>query len=470
MTADENQLSRISKLFVDRDETPGDLVMARRQQHSVTLRCGSDVHSSYTLQLAVLTAANIANRCFPDAVTVALEPALVEAPLLVWPSLKHTFGQELLRLVRREALIGLDGPTQKDRAVIFGDAPSTPGALRATFDGWIAKVGPANAVDRLPERGYCSLSGILAASLAISELFLSFAEISIEAGRRTVGLSLWRPDLAFSDPSALGIPVEFLPCDMWLMGLGHLGNAYLWSLATLPYPDSAAPQIFLNDFDKVESENVETGLIFEASAIHSYKTRICGAWLEERGFQTKYVERRFDSNFRCRADEPRLALCGFDSNPARRDLATAGFLRVVESGLGGTPDNFDTISLHTLPNPRPPAELWPDLPANEGEKREQLRERLARENAAYKNLGRDECGRCELAGKSIAVPFVGATAATLVLAETIRLLHDGPAYTDVKLTLSALDGRSAQSTHNYGAQDLVGLKYCDSSIVADASR
>ena len=119
-----------------------------------------------------------------------------------------------------------------------------------------------------------------------------------------------------------------------MLGLGHLGNAYLWALATLPYGGPTAPLVFLNDFDKIESENVETGLIFNTSDICSYKTRICGAWLEERGFQTAFVERRFDANLPCREDEPRLAFCGFDSNAARRDLATAGFLRVVESGLG----------------------------------------------------------------------------------------------------------------------------------------
>jgi hypothetical protein len=461
--ADDTRLSRISKLFLDRDETPGDIVLARRQKHSVVLRCGTDLRASYTLQLAVLTAANIANRCFPGAVTIALEQDVLEAPLLLWPSLGQTFGQALRCYVRQEALIDPNVNSQGNRVVIFGNAPPTSGALRVTFDGWIAKAGPATAVERLPEREYCSLSGILAAAFAISELFLSFAEITVEAGRRPIALSLWRPDLDVSDPAALGIPVEFLPRDLWLLGLGHLGNAYLWSLATLPYPESAAPQVFLNDFDKVESENVETGLIFNANDIHSYKTRTCSAWLERRGFQTAIVERRFDSQFRCREDEPRLALCGFDSNPARRDLVTARFLRVVESGLGGTADNFDTISLHGLPNPRKAEQLWPDLTAEEIAMQEKLRERLARENPAYRALGHDECGRSQLAGKSVAVPFVGAAAATLVLSEVIRLLHGGPAYTDMKLALSAPGGRYARTIGDYGAKDLAGLNYCESS-------
>ena len=73
------------------------------------------------------------------------------------------------------------------------------GALRVTFDGRIAKVGPAREVPRLPEREYFSAAGILAASLAMSELFLAFAGISLGATRRTARMSLWRPDLEIDD-------------------------------------------------------------------------------------------------------------------------------------------------------------------------------------------------------------------------------------------------------------------------------
>jgi hypothetical protein len=469
METPDTALSRISKLFVDRDQTSVEAALARRQRYTVNLLCGPDVEQSYTLQLAVLTAANVANRCFPGAVQIALEHTLEDAPLLVWPSLERTFGQALADLLGRRALTDLRSHEQEGRAVIFGNAPPTKGALRVTFDGWIAKVGPANDVERLPEREYCSLSGVLAGSLAISELFFSFAEISIEATRRIVGLSLWRPNLDIGDPAALGVQVEFLPRELWVLGLGHLGNAYLWSLSTLPYSDPGGVEIFLNDFDKVEPENIETGLVFNADSLRQYKTRACSAWLEERGFRTRLIERRFDSTFRCRTDEPRLALCGFDSNPVRRDLATAEFLQVIECGLGGTKNNFDTISLHTLPNPRTPGELWPDLTAEQEAKRIEHQERVIRENAAYSHLGGDDCGRYDLAGKAVAVPFVGAAAATLVVAETIRLLHDGPALTDIKLSLAAPGGRVALTTRSYSAQDFAGLKYCDSKIGATES-
>jgi hypothetical protein len=466
MGAPDLELSRISKLFVDRDQATPETALALRKQHAITLLCGEDVASSHTLQLAVLTAASIATRCFPGAVKVALGPKVAEAPLQLWPSLELTFGSALLDLLSPASLIDPGRQQNPAHAVIFGNAPPVSGALRVTFDGWIAKVGPAHAVPRLPEREFFSVAGILAAALAISELFLSFARISVEATRRTIGLSLWRPDLDINDPSALGLPVEYLPRELWLLGLGHLGNAYLWSLTTLPYHEPDAVEFVLNDFDHVEPENIETGVLFSSADVGRLKSRPSCEWVERRGFQTRLVERRFDGTFRRHYKEPGLALCGFDSNPARRDLATAEFLRVIESGLGNTASNFDAIGFHTLPNARTPAELWPDLTEDEEKKRTEHLERVARDNPAYSGLGKDLCGRYELAGKSVAVPFVGATAASLVVAEAVRLLHDGPAYADVKIRLGIPKEHSIRMNGNYTTDHAAGLKFVKSKRIS----
>jgi hypothetical protein len=461
MSQPEMRISRISKVLVDRDQMTTDAVLALRKLFKVALRCGPDVARSRTLQLAVLTAANIANRCFPGAVKIVLEPSLETAGLLLWPSIEQTFGQALIDLLGTDAMLSPENFEQDGPVLLFGDVPSTPRALRVTFDGWIAKVGPGETVNPLPHRQYCSLAGVLAGALAIAELFFSFAEISIEATRRTVGLSLWRPDLDIDDPAALGIQVQFLPRELWALGLGHLGNAYLWSLATLPYADPGAVEVSLNDFDRIEPDNADTSMLFDAGDEGSYKTRVCCRWLEARGFRTRLVERPFDSNFRCRDEEPGLALCGFDSNEVRRELKKAEFLRVMESGLGGTAENFDTISFHTLPNPRSVEQLWPVLTPKEKIAQAQQLEQMARENPAYVLLDDNDCGRAGLAGKSVAVPFVGAAAATIVLAEAIRLLHGGPAYTDMKFVLSDLSRRFAPMIRNYGPQDLSGSNYCD---------
>ena len=121
--------------------------------------------------------------------------------------------------------------------------------------------------------------------------------------------------------------------------------------------------------------------------------------------------------------------------------------------------NFDTISLHTLPNPRAPNDLWPDPSKEEKAKLAAYHERMARENPGYRQLVGDDCGRRDLAGKSVAVPFVGTTAASLVIAETVRLLHDGPAYFDIKLGLGNPGKRLTRRGGNYTAQDAAGLTF-----------
>jgi hypothetical protein len=454
VVTDPPRLSRISKLLADRDDLPLPDALRRRQAHRVTLMCGQDVASSYTLQLAVLTATVVASRCFPGAVVAALDERTAAAPLRVWPRLGLTLGQALLGV---GAALTTSGARTGGSAVVFGDAAVPARAQRVTFDGWIAATGPAALVDRLREREFCPLSGVLAGSLAVSEVFMSFAQISIEATRRQVALSLWRPEADIRSDAAQGVPVQVLPKELWALGLGHLGNAYLWTLAGLPYARAAEVKVFLADFDEVEPENADAGVLFTANT-RGLKTRVCGTWLEERGFRTRLVERRLDARFRRGDDEPGLALCGFDSNPARRGIAPAEFLRVIESGLGDTADNFDTISLHTLPNARSASELWPDASPEEQRADIARRQRIARESTAYAGLG-DECGRFELAGKAVAVPFVGMAAASFVVAEALRLYHDGPAYADFKLRLATPSDLSANTSGLYSIEDIAQLPY-----------
>jgi hypothetical protein len=467
MGAFDSEISRISKLLIDQEQAEADAVLARRQAYAIALRCGDDVAGSYTLQLAILTAAAIASRCFPGAVRPTMSIKLARAPLLIWPWLRLTFGQAIAHILGNRAEDDLTALFS--RALIFGDAPTTKGALRVTFDGWIAKVGPAHTVARLPEREYFSVVGILAASLALSELFSSFADISLEATRRPIGMSLWRPDLSIDQPEAQGIPVLYLPQSFMLLGLGHLGNAYLWALATLPYHTPENVEFVLFDFDRVVKDNVETGLLFATEFINRFKARACDVWLGRHGFcHTRLIERRFDATFRRQDDEPTLALCGFDSNSARRDMLNAGFVRTIESGLGGTANNFDTISFHTLPNPRKVEELWPDLSQEDADMIAAEQERTARENLGYQKLGGDVCGRRNLADKSVAVPFVGTTAASLVVAEAARLLHDGPGYHDIKISLGSLGKCFVNRNGNYTAQDTAGIRFVERSNLASS--
>ena len=129
-------------------------------------------------------------------------------------------------------------------------------------------------------------------------------------------------------------------------------------------------------------------------------------------------------------------MSGLNDNQARQWRAEADFKVVLDSGPGGEAANFDTIAFRALPNPRPAADLWP-LETNERTAREARTHQLAG-NAAYHALGMDECGRLLVAGTSVAVPFVGALSACVVLAEMLKCTNRGPIFSELKLRLCSL--------------------------------
>ena len=93
---------------------------------------------------------------------------------------------------------------------------------------------------------------------------------------------------------AVGPALKFLPLKLWFLGLGHLGQAYLWNAALLPYRDRSATHFVLQDLDRVVKGNWCIGLLCEEGSSDQYKTRVCSNWLEARHFKTRIYERPFD--------------------------------------------------------------------------------------------------------------------------------------------------------------------------------
>jgi hypothetical protein len=425
--------SRVQKLFVDRDGADPASVARLLRGRRVVLLCGPEVAISPTMQAAVLTAANVAGRCFPGTVRLLLSGA--DPGLRVpWPG-ASSLAQAVAAIAPPDEKSGGDGEAR----LVFGSFDTPAPGLRVTFDGWSAAVAPTYMDDRLGEREYCVLAGVAAGALAVGELFFDLAAINVEATHRAVGLSLWRPDLPWSDPGAVGAPVEYLPNEFWSLGLGHLGQAYLWCVGLLPFAEPSTAKIILNEFDTVIRANLDTGLLTRPRDINRLKTRVASDWMEGLGFRPRLVERAFDADTRRQPTEPTLALCGFDGKGPRHVLDGTGFANVIECGLGGTADDFDVFEFHTLGRPSPPAsELWPPgsaaLPVLSEE--EVLKNPVYR---AVRDLG--GCGHMQLAGVSAAVPFMGAVAASLVVAESLRMLHEGERFQLVKWRLGCPEHR-----------------------------
>ena len=282
------------------------------------------------------------------------------------------------------------------------------------------------------------LAAMLAAALAINEAFLFTNGEMSAAGHRTLGLSLWRPDSQCdwlaedeSEPH-----LTYLPSQLWLIGLGHLGQAYLWGLGLLPYASPRELSLVLQDIDVITPSTESTSVLTDATMVGLKKTRVMADWAEHRGFKTVIHERCFDANFRRQSDEPTIALCGLDNALGRRALDKVGFDLVVEAGLGRGHRDFRTMRLHVLPSSRKADEIWKQAEADEAVTNQPAYQRILESGEL------DRCGVTLLAGKAVGAPFVGAVASTLVLSEVLRLLHSGTLHQLIDIDLLAVEHRA----------------------------
>ena len=400
---------------------------ARETLSALHLRliCAGEIRESAALQAALLTAINTGKRAFRGGITVSLAK---NVPLRVpWPG-AATLNEAVFALGAQEDHGTPEGIT---KSLLFGDAQDMSDANRVVCDGWRAALVPPGAKTTSLAGPDFALGGVFAGAFAVAQAFLSAAEISHREISEPVGLSLWRPDLCWLDANAAGPPLHSLPAKLWLLGLGHLGQAYGWTLGLLPFSSKTPTTIFLQDYDIVEDGNWSAGLFCDPRHVGKLKTRLAAEWLEQRGFCTRLIERAFDENSKRTTDEPRVALCGFDNPEARQVLEEVGFELVVDAGLGASLDHFDRIVLRTFPGAsqkardiyrRPSA----DVPAM---------------NPALFGEADGECGIVfqEIAGKAISSSFTGACASALVVGEVVRAMHGGRRCEFLSVQLRDLD-------------------------------
>lgn len=431
MILNPDEFSRIDKLFVDRDEEDPAAARTRRAEHGVVLRLGSELVNSAPHQAALLTAANVAARCFPGAVWVDGSSLVHDTAVAVpWPC--ESLGTAVRKLgVNWGDHPGAAGCTR--RSIVIGTRTDVPLGIQVTFDGWRGGVVPIGA-PRLPEKSGMPLGGVLSGAMAVSEVFMRFAGVTPDATHRAAGLSLWRPDEKWLVDESQGPELGVLPAEAWILGLGHLGQAYVWCLGMLPYSCPRDVRLILQDFDRVVLANLDTCVLSTATDVGRLKSSVAARWLERRGFSPCRVDRRFDETVH-RADiEPAMALCGFDESGPRELLGGAGFTSIVECGLGGQSNNFDALLLHTFPSlGRTPRDVW----NGSGAADEHDVEKRVLSNRVYRSV-RDEhgCGHMELAGRAIGVPFVGVVAACLVVSESLRAAHGGVRVESLEYRLS----------------------------------
>lgn len=435
-----DRLNRLVKLAMDTGEVES-LEDAEKLFGSYRLAvvAGDDVGHSPTHQATLLTIVNAGRRSLLGGIEVeGVADMELLVPVPPYQSLE-------------EAVVGLGGRVVRTLSpdvplVAIGNATvkrKRSFAIRTTFEGWAAGIVPLTKNTlRLSERHEFTPAGVLAGALAVTEAFQFLRGSQSAAGHRHVGLSLWRPELQWQEDAASGPVIKKLPSALWLIGLGNLGQAYLWTLSMLPYETSNEVRLVLQDYDMLALSNDSTSLLTNRELVGIRKARAMADWAEQRGFKTTIVERRFKANFQVDGDEPMFALCGVDNEPARRDLEDVGFVKVIEAGLGGGTRDFLGFRMHVFPGMRKAQDLWKPANANSNNRIDL---------PAYKKLataGLDHCGLTQLAGRTVGAPFVGATAAAIVVSEVLRTVNGAHSYEFVDGHLRDLTHRTVVSAQD----------------------
>jgi hypothetical protein len=404
--------------------------------------------ATHAHQAALLTAVETTVRAFGHA-PVHLPKSVADLPCTIAGQRGITIGNAVI--TAGGELVDPDRASSILPRIVIGAAHmNCESTLQVTWDQWLAHVDTNG--QRLPERGNMTLAAVAAAALAVTECFKR-VQGSPMACFRNRSLNLWQPD-STTNPLLVGLPpgaltgpdLRYLPQRVWMVGLGHLGQAFAWCWRLLPYNTPSECCIQLQDFDVVKNANHSTGMFLHGEDVGRMKTRVIAEELERAGFQTRIVERRLLPETRLGIGDPSLALIGVDKVEPRRLISSVGWTFAVDVGLGSGPTDFTAINLHTFPAATPSEEVtaWKGRAIPHHGKKAYGQD--AYQNAAAE--GADACGLVQLAEASVAAPFVGVVAACLAVAEALRALHGHQPH--VTLTYDA--GRTAPARATTGGE------------------
>lgn len=388
-----------------------DAARMRLERACLVLSADASISTAWG-QAALLTAATCGVRMFPGGVflTDTFAAPTIVGQFAAWPLRRHL-----------EHIGCKTTPPPTTVTPLHVGTDPNPGyrGLRCWADGWSGVVSSAAPTSE-PAVGN-EIAGVVAGALAVGDAFRAQVLGDLRVGRRVSRLSAFAPGLP-DDASAHGL--GYLPRGWWLLGLGNLGQAALWTIGLLPYDDPGAVTLVLQDLDVSEPGNLPIQILTQPKWIGRKKARSAAAWAEDRGFATSIVEGRFVAGSRRADDEPNLALVGVDNLPARRAAAAANFDLVLDGGLGATAAEIFDIRCHAFPGSRQPDRCWPE---GEGAPPPPLAPPL---EALVKDGRLDACGAMTIAGRSLGVPSTAVVTAAIQVAQACRAVADG-SYCDV---------------------------------------
>jgi ThiF family len=389
-----DHLHRLVKLLADSGESATlDEAHATFANYGLVVDVGPTGLLSETAQIQALTLLNCAARSFLDHVAIR---GRADIALTVRGFVGTTLAQFL-------DCLAPDRPQPLTHWPVVALAGSEdPSAIRPWASGAAFGLGAAPDA-HIPT----AAASVAAGGLAISEVFSLMRGDNPYAGRRSIHLDL---DQVTCAPHHEPTSADATAPPLWLVGLGHLGQAYAW---TLGFMVPSSEPIVLQDTDQTTISTLSTSLLSFREDVGHAKTEVVARWLRSRGWDVRIVDRDFDANQRWQPGEPRVALFGVDNAAARRALEAAGFEHVVDAGLGAGFQDFRAIRVRTFPGASSASEIWASEPVH-----------AVPQTPAYQDLlqhGGDACGVTTLATRAVGAPFVGAVAAGLAVTAALAI-------------------------------------------------
>ncbi len=395
---------RLMKLLVDSGEcNTVEEAIATFAGYGLRLVLSDGVAASPAQQIIALTAINTAARSFQGNVHITAPLGLV----LTAP------GFEGVTLSDFASWVGVNPictPNAVWPEIRVGDhrAGGTPSGLAPWASGWAFGIGPAANAGPTDAPMFVPAC-VAAGALAVSEAFSLLRRDNPYAGRRAVTFSLWSMKADAAQPTE-GASAS-LDGGLWLVGLGHLGQAYCWTLGMMT--DVVKGPLVLQDIDAVTASTITTSVLSAPADVARKKTRVVAEWVERRGFDTRLVERRFDTATRVAAGEPMTALFGVDNAAARRACEGAGFSLVLDAGLGSGHKDFRSLRVRAFPGASAADKIWAVA-------EDTAVKTLAPAYQALLAAGTEPCGVTTLATRAVGAPFVGCYTAAVLLGELLR--------------------------------------------------
>jgi hypothetical protein len=276
-----------------------------------------------------------------------------------------------------------------------------PGA--ATTDGfWLGLMVEADGFVLTPDESKLSSpdgsveAGVAAAGAALNQAFQHIYRRAPQAGQREV---------TFRFPvSNRQAPRR----DLWIVGLGHLGQAYLWT--TMLRGARRPALVRLTDDDNVSTSSLSTSLLVDAADVGRRKVNVVARRLKSLGVKVWRDPVRVDLDAAPVTSAQPLCVVAVDNLTLRKSLDRVHGAAILEAGIGDGVEGFTRVQAHAFPGRRLARDIW----AGDDPKATKA---VDISKPAYQSLleeSGDECGTTIVAGRSIATPFVGAFAGALL--------------------------------------------------------